>query len=241
MSPKRSTATPYVPKPSRTKMYVWPRLLWSHCFCSGLSTHETLCAPFNSGVSVFPSPMKFLISSPTGFQSQMIWGLPILMPDRHQEPDVGLRNFTPVRKFLHYNYFPVCVLPTWVVCGLIIFKLLPSYPFLCVCVCVCVCFVFRMYQKRYSTSCLFFIDCLVLIVICCSCGRRWVHGPFTTLFFKILFSKNVCVVFMFIYIIKSKYHFFTIINQWKIENVLNIVLFFIFIWNFIWNTTIIYG
>ena len=75
MSPERSIATPYVPRPSRTNRYVWPRLIWSHCFCSGLGTHETLCAPFNSGVSVFPSPMKFLISSPTGFQSQMIWGL----------------------------------------------------------------------------------------------------------------------------------------------------------------------
>ena len=93
--------------------------------------HETLYAPFNSGVSVFPNPMEFLISSPTGFQSQMVWGLLNLMPGCHQEPDIGLRNFTPGRKFLQYNYSPVCGLPTWVVWGLIILQLLPSYPYFC--------------------------------------------------------------------------------------------------------------
>ena len=46
----------------------------------GLGVHETLCVPSKSGVSVFPSPVELLQSSPANLQSQILWegggGLP---------------------------------------------------------------------------------------------------------------------------------------------------------------------
>ena len=58
--------------------------------------HNTLCAPSKSGVSVSHSPVEFRQSSPTGLQSQMFWGLLLLMPDLQSgEPDMGLRTLIP--------------------------------------------------------------------------------------------------------------------------------------------------
>ena len=39
------------------------------------SMHETLCAPSKRGVSVFPSFVELVQSSPADLQSQMLWGL----------------------------------------------------------------------------------------------------------------------------------------------------------------------
>ena len=40
----------------------------------GTRAHESLCAPFKNGVSVSPSPMDLLCTSPTGLQCQMLRG-----------------------------------------------------------------------------------------------------------------------------------------------------------------------
>ena len=73
-------------------------------FALGPSVHETLCASSKSGVSVSPSPVEFLQSSPTGLQSQMLWGwLPLLPDTQVGEPDVGLRILNPVGELLRYN------------------------------------------------------------------------------------------------------------------------------------------
>ena len=59
-------------------------------FSLGPSVHETLCVSSKRGVSLSPSPVEFLQSSPTGLQSWMLWGLLLPMPDPQAgEPDVG--------------------------------------------------------------------------------------------------------------------------------------------------------
>ena len=69
----------------------------SPLFPLGPGVPETLYAPSKSRVSVSPSPVEFLLSNPTGLQSQMVWGLLLPMPDPQAgESDVGLRTFTPV-------------------------------------------------------------------------------------------------------------------------------------------------
>ena len=50
-------------------------------FCLGPTVHEILCAPSRGGVSLSPSPVEFLQSSPAGLQSQILWGLILLIPD----------------------------------------------------------------------------------------------------------------------------------------------------------------
>ena len=65
-----------------------------------------------SEVYVPPNPVGLLQLSPTGFQSQMFWGLILLMLDLGLgSQTVGLRMLTPVEP-LQYNYSPVCGLPT---------------------------------------------------------------------------------------------------------------------------------
>ena len=62
-------------------------------FALGPGAHETLCAPSQSGVSVSPSPVELLHSSAAGLQSQMLWGLLLLMPNpQAEEPEEGLRT-----------------------------------------------------------------------------------------------------------------------------------------------------
>ena len=70
-------------------------------FSLGPGAHETLCTPSKSGVSVSPSPVKFLCSHPTGLQSQILLGFLLLLPDPQVgEPDVSLRTFNPVGELL---------------------------------------------------------------------------------------------------------------------------------------------
>ena len=65
-----------------------------------------------SEVYVPPNPVGLLQLSPTRFQSQMFWGLILLMLDLGLgSQTVGLRMLTPVEP-LQYNYSPVCGLPT---------------------------------------------------------------------------------------------------------------------------------
>ena len=49
-------------------------------FSLGPSAHKTLCAPSNHGISVSLSSIELLYSSPTGLQSQMLWGLFLQTP-----------------------------------------------------------------------------------------------------------------------------------------------------------------
>ena len=77
-----------------------------------IPVHTGQCVPSKSWVSVSPNPVVFLWSSPTNFQSQMLYRLLILMPDIHTRGlDVGLRIPTGLGE-LWYNYFPVCGSPT---------------------------------------------------------------------------------------------------------------------------------
>ena len=46
-----------------------------------VSTREDLCAPSKSGVSVSPSHVEILHSGLTGFQSHMLWGFFVQVPD----------------------------------------------------------------------------------------------------------------------------------------------------------------
>ena len=76
-----------------------------------------------SGVSVFPSPVELLHSSPAGLQKPNTLGLLLLMLDLQAgEPDVGLitllwQNFCDI---IIFQYSPVCGSTTWEVWDLII-------------------------------------------------------------------------------------------------------------------------
>ena len=62
-----------------------------------LCTHESPCAPFKSGVSISPSPMEPLKTSPADPQCQMLQGLLLSMQDPQVgEPDIWLRTLTPM-------------------------------------------------------------------------------------------------------------------------------------------------
>ena len=72
-------------------------------FALGPSTCEILCAPFINEVSISPSPLGLLLLSPSGLQSQMLWGLMFPVPDTGAgETDMGLRTLTPVGELLQY-------------------------------------------------------------------------------------------------------------------------------------------
>ena len=69
--------------------------------CPGPNTCETLCVPFNNGVSISPSPVELLHTSHTGLQCQILQGLFLPVPDPHAlEFDVGLITLTPVGESL---------------------------------------------------------------------------------------------------------------------------------------------
>ena len=94
----------------------------------GPCVHKTLCVPSKSWVSVSPSPVELLRSNPICIQSQMLWGILLLMPDPQAGvPDVGLRTLAPMEKPLWFNYFPVCGLLTQQVWDLIVSQMHPSY------------------------------------------------------------------------------------------------------------------
>ena len=59
---------------SKNCSQVCPRFPWRLCFALGLSACESLCAPFKNGISISPSPVELLCTSPTGLQCQMLRG-----------------------------------------------------------------------------------------------------------------------------------------------------------------------
>ena len=114
---------------SKNWRQIWPRFLWRLCFALGPSACESLCVPFKNVVSISPSPMELLHTSPTGLQYQILWGPFLPVPDTHTwEFDVGLRTLTPVGEYLWNSYFPVCGASHLGVMGLLISCNCPSYP-----------------------------------------------------------------------------------------------------------------
>ena len=86
---------------SKNCTQVQPIFLSSLCFALGPSVLESLCVPFKNGISLSPSPMEFLCTSPTNLQCQMLQRFFLPMPDPQAwEPDVELRcdtvTFQPV-------------------------------------------------------------------------------------------------------------------------------------------------
>ena len=62
---------------------------------------KVLCVPFQNGVSISPSPVELLCTSPIGLQCQMLQGLFLPVPDPHMgEFDVGHKTLTPVGESL---------------------------------------------------------------------------------------------------------------------------------------------
>ena len=119
LPPQRATATPCFPRRSSKNLkQVCPRFLWSLCFAPGPCAHESLYALFKSRLSVSPSPMELLHTSPAGPQGQVLCGLLLPMPDPQAwEPNMGLRTLPPLGESLRYSYFTVGGLPAWRVWG----------------------------------------------------------------------------------------------------------------------------
>ena len=67
----------------------------------GPGAGEVLCALLESGVTISLSPLGLLKVSPTGLQSQMLWGLIFPVLDSWAgEPNMGLRPLTPLGETL---------------------------------------------------------------------------------------------------------------------------------------------
>ena len=72
-----------------------------------------LCAPPKSEESISTNPLGLLKISPTGLESQMLWGLTLMVQDPQAgEPNMELRTLTATGGPLQYNYSPVYRLPT---------------------------------------------------------------------------------------------------------------------------------
>ena len=95
---QQATFTPVFPGcPPRTAVRFDPDSYGDLAVCPGTSACESLCAPFKNGVSVSPSPVELLRTSPTGLQCQMLQGLFLPVPDPYTwELDIWLRTLTPV-------------------------------------------------------------------------------------------------------------------------------------------------
>ena len=73
--------------------------LKSLLFSLSSGVHTTLCLPFRSVVSIYSSLMEFLWTSPTGNQSQILWGFLLLVLDRQAgDSDMGCWTFTSVKR-----------------------------------------------------------------------------------------------------------------------------------------------
>ena len=83
--------------------------------------------PSKTGVSVSPSSMEILQSSPTGLQGHISQGFPVpLLDPQAGKPDTGLRTFTAVGELWCYCS-PVCGSPIQQVWGFILTCLCPFY------------------------------------------------------------------------------------------------------------------
>ena len=112
MSPRWTTATPTSSKyPPRGAGSSCPGSYQITIFALGPDEHEILCIPFKGEVSVYPSLVELLQSSPADLQSQMLWRLLFSVLD----PQV----WGPVGKPLHHCS-PICCFPTQRIWNLII-------------------------------------------------------------------------------------------------------------------------
>ena len=85
LPPQWATVTFNFPRrSSRNCRQVRPWFLGSLCLALEPSAHKNPCVPLKIGVSISPSSMELLLTSPAVPQHQMLWGLLLLMPDsRH--------------------------------------------------------------------------------------------------------------------------------------------------------------
>ena len=98
----------------------------------------------------------------------MLWGLLLLMSDPQAgEPDEGVRTLILMGDPLQYNYFPVCGLPTWQICYLVISQQCSFYHLVVAFVFVCrITFFFFLRLKSV------FVDCSAVLKKV-FCKRRW--------------------------------------------------------------------
>ena len=110
LPPQRATFTPCFPRrSSKNCSHVWPRFLWSLCFALGPSACESLYVLFKNWVSVSPSPVELLHTSPTGFNARCSRGSfsQCQMP-RRGDLTWGSELSLPVGESLWISYFLVC-------------------------------------------------------------------------------------------------------------------------------------
>ena len=111
---QQASVTPCFPRTS-SKNYslIQLRFLWSLSFAQGPSAHETLHVPFKKGVSISPSPVELLCTSPTGLQCQMLcWLFPPMPDPQVWRPDVGLRTLTLVGIYDTVTFLSVGIPPS---------------------------------------------------------------------------------------------------------------------------------
>ena len=96
-------------RPSNTSRWFWFSFLWSHCsFPLSLGAGKVLFVPSKTGVSVSPSLVEVLSSSPTGLQGQIPWGFLVPLSDAQSgKPDEGFRAIATVRDFFGSILQPV--------------------------------------------------------------------------------------------------------------------------------------
>ena len=99
---QQATFTPVFPGcPLRTAVRFDPDSYGDHALPWNPNTCESLCAPFKNGVSVSPSHVELLHTSPTGLQCQKLQGLFLPVPDPHVwDFGMGLRTLTSVGESL---------------------------------------------------------------------------------------------------------------------------------------------
>ena len=132
MTPEWSTAAPTcLGYPLRPAVRSDPCSYAVTAFALDPGVHENFHAPSTCGVSVSPSPVELLQSSPTGLQSQELWRLLLLMPN------VGLITLTLWRISAIY-FSPVFGSPTLYAWNLILSHMDPSYCLIMVFLCLCI-------------------------------------------------------------------------------------------------------
>ena len=101
LPPQQATFTPFPLEVFQELQSCLTQIPMETLLCLGPSARESLCVPFKNGVSVSPSPMEVLQTSPAALQCQMLRGLFHPMPDPQVWGlDVGLRTLTPVGESL---------------------------------------------------------------------------------------------------------------------------------------------
>ena len=96
-------------------------------FALGSRACEILCAPFESEVSIYPSPQGLLQLSTAGLQSQMLWGLIFLVLDPRLGSLIWGSELRLLWENIWSNFSPFCGLYIQRVWGLILLQIHLSY------------------------------------------------------------------------------------------------------------------